>query len=144
MLKGNISAAIRVLADTSSSGVLQPTGDVLNTLKSLHPIANETVDERILSKKQTIPVDPIVFESIDGTMIREAAIKTKGAAGPSGQDADQWRRILASKNYGRYSSDLRDAMARMLKILCSQEIDVEQRSIEALLACRLPHPWVLI
>ena len=28
-------------------------------------------------------------------------------------------------------------MARMLKILCSQEIDVEQRSIEALLACRL-------
>ena len=58
---------------------------------------------------------------IDRTMIRGAAIKTKGAAGSSGQDADQWRRILASENYGKYSSDLREAMARMLKILCRQE-----------------------
>ena len=70
-------------------------------------------------------------------MIREAAIKTKGTAGPSGQDADQWRRILNSKNYGKYNSDLREAMARMLKILCRQEVDVERRPIEAVLAYRL-------
>ena len=41
-------------------------------------------------------------------MIQEAAIKTKDVAGSSGQDADQWKRILASKNYGKYSSDLRE------------------------------------
>ena len=137
MLKGNISAAIRTLEDTASSGVLQPTGDVINTLKSLHPNANEHTDDRIISNKEIVPVDPIIFEFIDGTMIREAAIKTKGAAGPSGQDADQWRRILASKNYGKYSSDLREAMACMLKTICRQEVDVERRSIEAVLACRL-------
>ena len=66
-------------------------------------------------------------------LFRVAAIKTKGAAGPSGQDTDQWRRILASKNYGKHSSDLREAMSRMLKILCRQE-DVARRSIEVVLA----------
>ena len=137
MLKGNISAAIRVLEDMASSGVLKPTESVIDTLKSLHPNANEDVDECILSQKQPDVIDPVLFESINGTMIRDAAIKTKGAAGPSGQDADQWRRILASKNYGKYSSDLGDALAKMLKILCRQEIDSDKRSIEAFLACRL-------
>ena len=30
----------------------------------------------------------------------QAALHTKGAAGPSGLNADGWRRILVSRNYG--------------------------------------------
>ena len=82
-------------------------------------------------KKEVVPLSNLWTTSIDGTMVREAAIKMKGVAGSSGQDTAQCRRILASKSYGKYSSDLREAMARMLKILYRQEVDIARRSTEA-------------
>ena len=59
--------------------------------------------------------------------IAKAATRTKGAAGPSGLDADGWRRILISKNYGKDGKDLRIALARMTYTLCTVEI-VEENS----------------
>ena len=35
----------------------------------------------------------LIFESLDATMIRSAALKVTGAAGPSGLDAYEWRRL---------------------------------------------------
>ena len=68
-----------------------------------------------------------------------AALKTRGSAGPSGLDADGWRRILVSKYFGSAGNDLRTSIARMTKILCREIIDVnsEERDLEANLACRL-------
>jgi hypothetical protein len=71
--------------------------------------------------------DPIVFGNIDESSIAKAATRTKGAAGPSGLDADGWRRILISKNYGKDGKDLRTALARMTHTLCTQEIGDENR-----------------
>ncbi|XP_066925277.1 uncharacterized protein [Clytia hemisphaerica] len=54
-------------------------------------------------------------------------------------DGDGWKRILASRNYGTFGSDLRTSLANMLKILCRTHLDPlsEERNIEAYLACRL-------
>ena len=49
------------------------------------------------AKKQ---MHSIVYEDIDEDLIKKAAIKTKGGCGPSGLDADNWRRILVSNQFG--------------------------------------------
>ena len=85
--------------------------------------------------------DPIVFENIDETSIAKAALKTRGAAGPSGQNAEGWRRMLVSKNYGQCGKDLRTAIAAMTRNLCCREValipDTNKTNIEAYTACRL-------
>ena len=68
-------------------------------------------------------------------MIRKAAIRTKGGSGPSGVDADGWRRILASSNSGTSSSDLRKAFANVVRKLCTDL--VETQTVEAFLSFHL-------
>ena len=41
--------------------------------------------------------DPIIFEEVTPDLIQKVAIKTKGAAGPSLFTADDWRRMLGTK-----------------------------------------------
>merc|ERR1712164_165973 len=51
-------------------------------------------------------------------------------------DADAWRSILGTRNYGSEAEDLRKGLADMAKELCVNEVD-DHGSLEALLACRL-------
>eukprot|EP00111_Clytia_hemisphaerica_P013628 TCONS_00040071-protein len=138
MLRGNIRAAIRLLEASESKGVLNLDQDVKDVLRDLHPVSTEPEAEALLTEEFR-EIDPIVFEQIDSSAILSAALKTKGAAGPSGMDANGWRRILASRNYGKTGEDLRNCLANMLKILCRQSIDPdsEERNVESYLACRL-------
>ena len=71
---------------------------------------------------------PIKFHSIDAESVKKAILKTKGAAGPSGLDADGSKRILIS-------NDLCKTFAEVIKKICTTE-DLSS-SLEALLACRL-------
>ena len=48
-------------------------------------------------------------------MVKQAALKTKGGSGPSGLDADGWRKILVSKSYGTINADLRRVFANVIK-----------------------------
>ena len=60
------------------------------------------------------PVDyipPGVFDSMEEKMIFDAATTTKGSAGPSGMDAELYRRILRSKNFKAESKVLREEIA---------------------------------
>ena len=50
-------------------------------------------------------------------MIFQAEIDTRGGSGPSGMDADGWRRIMASSQFGTTSSDLRTAFAEVIKTM---------------------------
>lgn len=68
-------------------------------------------------------------------MVRQAALQTKGARGPSGIDANGFRRNIASKSFKQSSSRLCDALETMPKILCTQYIDPS--TIEPLIASRL-------
>ena len=67
-------------------------------------------------------------------MVRDAIEKTRGSAGPSGLDADGWRQILMSGNFGSSGEDLRKAIADMTKRLCR---DNTVKHLEAFLACNL-------
>eukprot|EP00111_Clytia_hemisphaerica_P004992 TCONS_00014349-protein len=138
MLRGNIKAALRVLEQAPNGGILGLNEDTLRSLKELHPEGSDAQNDILLTGKPA-HIDPIVYESIGGTAILSAALKTRGSAGPSALDADGWRRILASRNYGTVGSDLRTSLANMLKILCQTPLDPnsEERDKEAFLACRL-------
>ena len=75
------------------------------------------------------------FKSIDAEKIQKAAVKTQGGSGPSSMDADGWKRILTSKQFGKISIDLRKAFPEVIKKICS--IENQSASLEAFLACRL-------
>ena len=67
-------------------------------------------------------------------MIKDATKKAKGAAGPSGMDANGWCRILISSNFGNVEGDLRKSIAEMTKRLCRERC---ANYLAAFLACRL-------
>ena len=68
-------------------------------------------------------------------MIRDAALRTKGSGGPSGVDANGFKRILACKSFKHSSVALCDALATLARNLCTEYVDPS--SIEALVASRL-------
>ena len=77
----------------------------------------------------------VKFETIAGELVRKACMKTRGGSGPSGMDADGWRHILLSKNFGDAPNDLCKAIASVIKKLCTEKL--RSNNIEALLASRL-------
>ena len=139
MMEGKVHAALRLLDKRAADGVINMTEEVFRELQKLHPDGKEAKDEILLTGE--VPFfDPVIFSNIDESSIASAAIRTRGAAGPSGMDADQWRRILISKNYGAVGKDLREAIAKMTQKLCTLEIQPSQEgktSIEAYTSCRL-------
>ena len=80
-------------------------------------------------------IHPIKFESINVEKIQKAAVKTQGGSGPSSMDADGWKQILTSKQFGRSSIDLCKAFPEFIKKICS--IENQSAFLEAFLACRL-------
>lgn len=138
MLQGKVHAALRVLQKSSASGIAEMSEDTMRELEKLHPIAEQAAGITLIGGE--IPYfDPVIFSNIDEASISKAALKTRGAAGPSGLDADGWRRMLVSKNFGKTGKDLRSALARMTRILCTQDIQINEseNNLEAFIACRL-------
>ena len=78
----------------------------------------------------------MIFDDINEELIQKAAIRTKGAAGPSKFDADDWRRILGSNIFGKHGVELRKSLARMTKVMCASGVS-KKESLEAFLACQL-------
>ena len=137
MMNGRVSAAIKLLSEESDNGILPINDDTMKLLHEKHPNAVEP--EPIAMMPGIIqPVHPSVFEQINGEMIQKIAGRTKGGAGPSGMNADDWSRILASNKYALASSDCREAIALMTRTMCSEKINADDMpSIEALIGCRL-------
>ena len=75
----------------------------------------------------------MIFEGIDGVLIRSIVQKSTGSAGPSGLDAARWRRICSS--FGQALHDLCSAIARVARRLCSTY--VYPKGLESFIACRL-------
>ena len=55
--------------------------------------------------------------------VREAALRTKGSGGPSGVDANGFKRILASKSFKRSSINLCESIATLTRRLCTEFVD---------------------
>ena len=75
----------------------------------------------------------MIFEALDGAVIRNAALRTRGAAGPSGLDAFGWRRLCTS--FQRAYDDLCCSLALVARKLCTSCVDPD--GIIAMVACRL-------
>ena len=136
---GKINPALRLLDKQESCGVAKLTDSTIEKLKELHPEA-KAASENIMMTGELPHFDPVLFTNIDESSIAKAALRTRGAAGPSGMDADGWRRILISKNYGAAGKELRTAIAKLTQVLCTKEIALQnpnQTCLEAYIACRL-------
>ena len=61
--------------------------------------------------------NPDMFQNMTESTIANTALLTRGSSGPSGLDADGWRRILVLKNFGAAGHNLRSALATFAKRL---------------------------
>ena len=135
MMRGNIKAAVRLLSANERGGVLPINEETMNELKKKH-LDSQQQFQHLLLCGPVQEVNPVIFDKLDETTILQAASRTKGAAGPSMSNADDWRRILVSHHYGNTTVDLRKSIATMTKKLCTEKNE-NPDSIESLVGCRL-------
>ena len=143
MLQGKVKAALRWISGCTSQGVLslEEVTDsdghtVLDVLLDKHPPAVDAHPEAIMdlgSAPQPYPTHPVLFERLDGDMIRSCALRTEGSAGPSGVDASGWRRLCTS--FHAASRDLCNSVAAFARRLSTQFVDPS--SLASFTACRL-------
>ena len=134
MQTGNINGAIKLLSNNMVNGILPLNQKTLDMLHEKHPNATTASEGALLSDAPT-KIHPVKFDGINADYVRQAALKTKGGSGPSGLDSEGWRRILTSKQFGQYSTDLCTSIAEMTKLLCAETHS--PKSLEPLLASRL-------
>ena len=79
---------------------------VMAQLKQKHPNPQPAKLGSVLFGPIDDAIPDTLYSEINGDMIGQAALRTKGAASPSGVDANGFRRILASKSFMRSSSRL--------------------------------------
>ena len=143
MKKGKVRAALQRLSKQSGNAILK-MDDVIETssgnstvrqmLRVKHPHPQSVSTETILpSGEDDLNLLQIVFDSITTEVIKDSALKTEGAAGPSGVDAMCWRRLCTA--FGEASNDLCSALACTANRICVSYID--PKSLTAYTACRL-------
>ena len=134
VMEGQINSALRYLSEDDSGGVLPLTDDVVRQLKEKHPDAQRAkLGSLLLGPEEDIPDS--VYQEINGELVREAALRTKGSGGPSGVDANGFKRILACKSFKRSSINLCESIATLTRRLCTEFVD--PLTIEPIVASRL-------
>ena len=131
---GNVHNAMKLLTNNMKNGVLPLNKKTLEQLKQKHPQRRDADPEIMLPDKPE-EIHPIKFDSIDAENVRKAALKTRGGAGPSGLDADGWKRIFTSNQFEYSTDDLCKTFAEVIKKLCT--VENQSISLEAFLANRL-------
>ena len=131
MRKGDVHNVMKLLTNNMKNGVLPLNKITLEQLKKKHPQRRDADPEIMLADKPE-EIHPIKFDSIDAENVRKAALKTRGGAEPSGLDADGWKRIFASNQFGDSTDDLCKTFAEVIKKLCT--VENQSTSLEAFLA----------
>ena len=80
-------------------------------------------------------VHPSYFDKIDESMIKNAARLTRGAAGPSNLDGEQFKVMLVSNKFKKEGKEMREQLATMAKKLSIKIVDPD--GIESFIACKL-------
>ena len=93
MKHGKINAALNLLSENTSDGVLPLNEITMQQLEIKHPPASPEYNNLLL-QGPFLKIDPIIYEHITPELIQKCALNTKGAAGPSCLDGDDWRRVL--------------------------------------------------
>ena len=134
ILQGKVKAALRMLSEGGSGGVAQSSPEILQKLIEKHPAA-QNPDPDALLPGHFHPVPSSLFDALNGDVIQNVAMNSKGSAGPYGMDANDMRTLLCSKRLGRTATDLREAVANLARRLCTEFVD--PTSLSAFLSCRL-------
>ena len=67
---------------------------VLDVLRFKHPQPGKlNTTALVTTDLDPLEVHSVLFDSLTGQSIRNAALRTRGSAGPSGVDANGWRRM---------------------------------------------------
>ena len=141
IFQGKVKSALDLLKNKSKSGLLHLNDmitckdsekSVREILRDKHP-SGQPAHQESLIQGDPPQAHPVVYDSIDKSVVQSAALKTSGAAGLSGLDAYCWRRLCTC--YGTASSDLCQALADVAKRLCTSYID--PACIAPFVACRL-------
>ena len=123
-------------ADNSTPSSDGESLSLLDVLESKHPSGQPASASPILEtsgEPVDIHVHPVVFDCIDADLIRSAALRISGAAGPSGIDAKGWRRFCTS--FKSASSNICHSLALMARRICTTYVDPV--GLSPFLACRL-------
>ena len=145
MMDGKVGQALRLLTQKSKGHVLDLNSHIIpddpssslvrDLLQEKHPPQGPVNHEAILFN-ETLPTDHdphfVLFDNLNSDLIKRTALRTTGAAGPSGVDATSWRRFCTSF---KASSDLCHSLASVARRLCTTY--VHPASISALVAGRL-------
>ena len=143
MVQGKVKSAIRLLSEPRRGQLLSldqmvPDNDgessisVRETLERKHPPGVPAAIDALLQEEPP-ETHPVLFDSLNGDKIRQAAIHTQGSAGPSGLDAPNWRRLCTM--YHGASKRLCASLAGVARRLCT--LFVDPALIHPLIACRL-------
>ena len=134
MFVGKIKAALKFLDTNNEIGVLPSSKEVIDLLQEKHPPPAAIQPDTLING----PLDEVNhahFANIDEQTIMKAAMRTKGSAGPSQFDADQFRRVLCSNHFKTEGKDLREGISTFAKKIAT--IPVDPVCLEAYVACRL-------
>ena len=135
MMEGKLNAAIRLL-EGSSPTVLPLTDYTMHCPQTKHPTAHVKFDNMLLQGFVNL-VDKVIYDDISAELIRKSAVRTRELLGPSGLDADFWRKIIGGSVFGTTTSDdLCHAIALMTRQLCSEELK-DPATVSVLISCRL-------
>ena len=104
-------------------------------LKEKHPNPQPTSLGLLLFGPIDNDLPESVYSEINGEMVRQAALRTKGSGGPCGVDTNGFRKILACKSFKQSSTKLCEVIATMTNTLCTMYID--PATIEPLVVSRL-------
>ena len=145
-MEGKVRAALRLITEDSNCGPLrldsQTAPDssdatpetVRGVLQKKHPPPQPLKHSSLMTADVPI-TEPhsVLFDKIDGQLIRSTALRMDGAAGPSGLDAAAWKRLCTS--FKPVSGDLCDSLASTARRICSCFVDPS--GLSAFVACRL-------
>ena len=132
VFEGKMKSALRLL--TTESKPLEASKEVLDTLRSKHPQGKPASFGAVLFGPVNL-VTGLSFTSIDAEKVSAAALHTQGGAGPSGLDADGFKRMLCSRQFKSQGTDLCKAIANLTQRLCAEHVDPSHLS--SFTACRL-------
>ena len=106
----------------------------MRQLREKHPDAQRAkVGSHLFGPVEDIPDS--VYQEINGELVREVSLRTKESDGPSGVDANGFKRILACKSFKRSSINLCKSIATLTRRLCTEFVD--PLTIEPIVACCL-------
>ena len=114
MKKGKVGTSLRLFQENNSWGIVPLTHITKIALKEKHPSAKVAAPDTKIEGPQLDGHEGI-FEESNGLMIWKMALKTQGAAGPSGLNADCVRNLLSKRIFGEVAVDLRKALASLAK-----------------------------